>query len=171
LRLVREQRCTALNAPFLSLSIGNVAPIPLLGKRMAGPRKTRKSIREPRVKSSFSPAQIVWTPICRWVQSLGPYVSLCVVVVPLAIVEPLKLVAAVVAGSGHWVTGTVTIACAYAVSLFFVERLFVIAKPKLLMLPWFAAGWKWFVAVRSKTLALIKWPFAGADRTALQRKR
>jgi hypothetical protein len=93
------------------------------------------------------------------------------VVVPLAIVEPLKLVAAVVAGTGHWVTGTVTIACAYLVSLFFVERLFVIAKPKLLTLPWFAAGWKWFVAMRSKALALVKRPFVGTARTKLQRKR
>jgi hypothetical protein len=105
------------------------------------------------------------------VQSLGPYASLAVVAVPLAIVEPLKLVAAVVAGSGHWVTGTITIACAYLVSLFFVERLFVIAKPKLLTLHWFAAGWTWFVAMRGKALALIKWPFVGTNQPALQRKR
>ena len=114
---------------------------------------------------------IIWTPIRRWVQGLGPYASLAVVAVPLAIVEPLKLVAAVVAGSGHWLTGTITIGCAYLVSLFFVERLFVIAKPKLLTLHWFAAGWTWFVAMRSKALALIKWPFVGASRTPPQRKR
>jgi hypothetical protein len=123
------------------------------------------------VTKKFSPGRIIWTPIRRWVQSLGPYASLCVVVVPLAIVEPLKLVAAVVAGSGHWVTGTVTIGCAYLVSLFFVERLFVIAKPKLLTLRWFAAAWTWFVAMRGKALALIKWPFVGANRTDLRRKR
>jgi hypothetical protein len=104
------------------------------------------------VRNVFSPVRTIWTPIRSWVQGLGPYASLCVVVVPLAIVEPLKLIAAVVAGSGHWVTGTVTIACAYAVSLFFVERLFIAAKPKLLTLPWFAAAWKWFVAARRKCL-------------------
>ena len=116
-------------------------------------------------------ARFIWTPLRRWVQGLGPYASLAVVAVPLAIVEPLKLVAAVVAGSGHWVTGTVTIGCAYLVSLFFVERLFVIAKPKLLTLHWFAVGWSWFVAMRAKALALIKWPFVGAKQPALQRKR
>jgi len=105
------------------------------------------------------------------VQGLGPYASLAVVVIPLAIVEPLKLVAAIVAGTGHWLTGTITIGCAYLVSLFFVERLFVIAKPKLLTLPWFAAGWTWFVAMRSKAPALIKWPFLGASWTAPRRKR
>ena len=129
------------------------------------------AIREARVKSRFSPARFFWTPIRRWLQGLGPYASLAVVGVPLAIVEPLKLVAAVVAGSGHWLTGTITIGCAYLVSLFFVERLFVIAKPKLLTLHWFAAGWNWFVAMRSKMLALIKAPFVAARRPALQRKR
>jgi hypothetical protein len=124
-----------------------------------------------KAKSMVSPGRLIWTPIRRWVQGLGPYASLAVVGVPLAIVEPLKLVAAVVAGSGHWLTGTVTIACAYLVSLFFVERLFVVAKPKLLTLHWFAAGWRWFVAMRGKALALFKWPFAGAHRPALQRKR
>jgi len=104
-------------------------------------------------------------------QGLGPYTSLVVVVVPLAIVEPLKLIAAVVAGTGHWLTGTITIVCAYLVSLFFVERLFVIAKPKLLTLHWFAAGWNWFVALRGKALALLRWPFLGASRTPRRRKR
>jgi len=104
-------------------------------------------------------------------QGLGPYTSLVVVGVPLAIVDPLKLVAAVVAGTGHWLTGTITIVCAYLVSLFFVERLFVIAKPKLLTLHWFAAGWNWFVAVRGKALALIRWPPVSANRTAVRRKR
>ena len=116
-------------------------------------------------------AHFIWAPIRHWVQGLGPYASLAVVAVPLAIVEPLKLVAAVVAGSGHWLTGTITIGCAYLVSLFFVERLFVIAKPKLLTLPWFAAGWNWFVAVRGKALALVKRPFVGASQPARRRKR
>jgi hypothetical protein len=128
-------------------------------------------IGKSRVTDMLSPLRVVWTPVRRWVQSLGPYASLCVVVVPLAIVEPLKLVAVVVAGTGHWLTGTVTIACAYAVSLFFVERLFVVAKPKLLTLPWFAAAWKWFVAMRRNALAWIRWPFAGANRAAPRRRR
>jgi len=116
-------------------------------------------------------ARSIWTPLRRWVQNLGPYASLAVVGVPLAIVEPLKLVAAVVAGTGHWLTGTITIACAYLVSLFFVERLFVIAKPKLLTLRWFAAGWNWFVALRGKALALIRWPPIKAGRTTVRRRR
>ena len=93
-------------------------------------------------------------PIRRAIESLGPYTSLCALVVPLMIVEPLKLVALFIAGTGHWITGAVTIACAYAMSLLVVERLFLIVKPKLLTLRWFAVFWKWFVTVRG---ALLGW--------------
>jgi hypothetical protein len=50
----------------------------------------------------------------------------------MAIVEPLKLGAIFIAGSGHWITGLAAIICAYALSLGVVERLFIIVKPKLL---------------------------------------
>lgn len=90
--------------------------------------------------------------IRRAIERLGPYASLCLVAVPLAIVEPLKLVAVVVAGTGHWITGTVAIVCAYALSLLLVERLFLIVKPKLLTLRWFAAFWNWFVGMRGAVL-------------------
>ncbi len=94
-------------------------------------------------------------PIRRAIESLGPYTSLCALVVPLMIVEPLKLVALFIAGSGHWMTGAVTIGCAYALSLFLVERLFQIVKPKLLTLRWFAALWKRFIAMRGAVLGRL----------------
>jgi len=93
--------------------------------------------------------------IRRAIERLGPYASLCLLAVPLAIVEPLKLVALVVAGSGHWITGTVAIVCAYALSLLVVERLFLIVRPKLLTLRWFAVGWHWFVAARGTVLGWL----------------
>ena len=90
----------------------------------------------------------------RHIQRLGPYASLGLLVVPLAVAEPLKLVAVLVAGKGHVVSGTIAMLCAYSISLLVVERLFQIVKPKLLTLPWFAAMWKRFVVVRHKVLSL-----------------
>jgi hypothetical protein len=92
----------------------------------------------------------------RFLERLPPYSSLVVVAVPLAIVEPLKLAAVLVAGDGHWLTGTFVLIGAYAVSLFVTERLFAVVKPKLLTLPWFAAIWNWFVARRGRALALLR---------------
>jgi hypothetical protein len=92
-----------------------------------------------------------------WIEEFSPYQSLLLLAVPLCVVEPMKLVAVAVAGDGHWVTGTAMILAAYAASLLLVERLFLIVKPKLLMLPWFASIWTRFVALRAKTLDAIGW--------------
>jgi hypothetical protein len=85
----------------------------------------------------------------RFVQQLGPYPSLVLLCVPVAMVEPLKVAALVIAGKGHWLSGTATIVAAYAMSLLVVERLFRLVKPKLLMLKWFAAIWSILESVRS----------------------
>jgi len=55
------------------------------------------------------------------------------------------------AGEGHWITSALVMLFAYAVSLFVTHWLFVVVKPKLLTLPWFARAWSWFVAARDKT--------------------
>lgn len=90
----------------------------------------------------------------RRVQSLSPYLSLLLLSIPVVLVEPLKLVAVLVAGKGHWLTGTGIIVGAYALSLLFVERLFRAVKPKLLMLGWFAKSWTLFTTFRTK---VIQW--------------
>lgn len=91
----------------------------------------------------------------RHLQKMSPYLSLALLLVPLLLVEPLKLVAVFIAGKGHWLTGTGMLVGAYAVSLLFVERLFRVVKPKLMMLGWFARMWIWFVTFRNK---VIPWP-------------
>ena len=93
------------------------------------------------------------------IERLRPYPSLLLVAVPLAIVEPLKLIAVYFAGDGHFITGAIVVVCAYAVSLFVTERLFVIVKPKLLKLPWFAAVWRPFVRIRTRVLRRLGSPF------------
>ena len=71
--------------------------------------------------------------ISRSLKNLTPYQSLLVLGVPLAIIEPFKLIAVVVAGDGHFIAGVVVMICAYGFSLFVTERLFTIVKPKLLI--------------------------------------
>jgi len=91
----------------------------------------------------------------RYVERLSPYQSLALLAIPTSLVEPLKIFAVAIAGAGHWVAGTITAVCAYAVSLVLVERLFEIVKPKLLTLPWFARLWNWFVARRDRVLGWL----------------
>jgi hypothetical protein len=42
----------------------------------------------------------------RRLQKAGPYLSLALLLVPVLLVEPLKLIALYIAGKGHWMTGT-----------------------------------------------------------------
>jgi hypothetical protein len=91
----------------------------------------------------------------RNLQTITPYLSLVVLLVPLLLVEPLKLVALVVVGKGHWLIGTGMIIGAYAASLLCVERLFRVVKPKLMMLGWFASLWTRFIAFRSKVIPWV----------------
>jgi hypothetical protein len=90
------------------------------------------------------------------IQKLSPYCCLFLIAAPLAVVEPLKLAAVFICGSGHWMTGSVVILCAYAVSILVVDRLFEIVKPKLLTLSWFATLWSHFIKARKK--AFRWWP-------------
>jgi hypothetical protein len=100
----------------------------------------------------------------RQIERLPPYPALFILAAPLAVVEPLKLATVFIAGEGHWITGGLVMVCAYAVSLFVTHWLFVIVKPKLLTLQWFARAlaslvsirdraWRW-VANRAGTLAV-----------------
>jgi hypothetical protein len=96
--------------------------------------------------------------IRRRIQRLGPYPSLLLLSAPLAIVESTKLLALLVAGKGHWLSGTGMIVVAYAASLLIIERLFRIVKPKLLMLNWFATIWEMTTKVRSFIVSRLAIP-------------
>ena len=92
----------------------------------------------------------------RHIEKLPPYPAFLILAVPLAVVEPFKLVIVFLAGEGHWLTGAIGMICAYAISLFLTDWLFEVVKPKLLTIPWFARGWRWFVAQREKAWRLLR---------------
>lgn len=54
----------------------------------------------------------------RRVERLRPYPALLILVIPLAVVEPLKLTTVLIAGEGHWIASGVVLVFAYLISLF-----------------------------------------------------
>jgi hypothetical protein len=106
----------------------------------------------------------------RRIERLGPYPSLLLVAVPLAVVEPLKVAIVFFAGSGHWITGTIAMICAYAVSLFVTHWLFRIVRPKLFRLQWFAAFWTWLITTRRQVFAWLR-SLGQPNTRAAQRRR
>src|SRR5581483_11282161 len=72
------------------------------------------------------------------IERLPPYPSLLLLGAPWLIVEGTKLAALALAGEGHWLSGAGFLVGAYGAGALLTERLFVIVRPKLLQLPWFA---------------------------------
>src|SRR5690348_7504717 len=92
----------------------------------------------------------------RYLQSCNPYISLVVLALPVAIVEPLKLVGVWVFGTGHFLTGTIVIASAYTGSLLVVHRLFKIVKANLLRLSWFTWLWQRYLRLKRKAWRFLR---------------
>ncbi len=88
----------------------------------------------------------------RHLQKLSPYLSVILLTVPFAFAEPVKVAALYVIGKGSWLTGSIMLVTAYAVSIFIVERLFRVVKPKMMTLRWFAVSWNWFTGIRDSVL-------------------
>jgi hypothetical protein len=91
----------------------------------------------------------------RKIQQLGPYKCLALLLVPLLIVEPLKIAGIAFVGLGHWAAGACVIIGAYATSLLIIDRLFRVAKSKLMTMKWFAALVTAFVKARGSILGWL----------------
>jgi hypothetical protein len=74
----------------------------------------------------------------RKIQQFGPYKSLAVLLVPLLVVEPLKMTGVAFVGLGHWVGGACMIVGTYAAGILVVDRLFRVVKSKLYTMRWCA---------------------------------
>lgn len=75
----------------------------------------------------------------RRIQQFGPYKSLALLMVPLLIVEPVKMTGVAFVGLGHWVGGACMIIGGYAAGLLVVDRLYRVMKSNLYTIPWCAS--------------------------------
>ena len=101
-----------------------------------------------------------------WVTSLPPYPSLALFAVPLIILEPAKPLSAYLIGTGHFFAGAVTFIAAEVLKLTVVERLFQLNKEKLLSIPAFAWGYRYWRAMTDMVESLAVWK--AARRVAVQ---
>ena len=73
-----------------------------------------------------------------WIVSLRPYPTLALFAVPLIVLEPVKPVAAYLAGTGHIAMGMTVLVVGEVLKLVLVERLFSVSREKLISIPAFA---------------------------------
>ena len=106
----------------------------------------------------------------RWIESLGPYSTLAVFLIPLILLEPVKPASAYLIASGHFVSGVVALVFGEVLKILIVERVFHIGRPKLMTIKAFAwtydvvVGWlTWLQAlppwqvVRRRFRDMVRW--------------
>src|SRR3954453_7624011 len=87
-------------------------------------------------------ARLAQLPLWRWIEDrierLSPYATLALFLIPIAIIEPLKVYALYLMGLGHVIAGILTLVVAKIVGVGLAERLFAASRDNLLSIPWFA---------------------------------
>ncbi|MGA0563515.1 hypothetical protein ACO2RV_13810 [Ancylobacter sp. VNQ12] len=92
----------------------------------------------------------------RWIGARTPLVVLTLLIIPYAIVEPLKFVGLLWIADGHVRTGGTVFVLAHLVSFILIERIFTAGKPQLMTIGWM----RWVIetasAVRDAVVARLR---------------
>lgn len=92
-----------------------------------------------------------------WIDSLRPYPTLLLFVVPVIVLEPIKPLALYLSGTGHVATGITAFAVGELLKLILVERLFSISRDKLMSIPAFAWAYGKYCVVRDCVTSSEAW--------------
>jgi hypothetical protein len=104
-------------------------------------------------------------PGLRWlerrIQTLSPYASLALFLLPTLMLLPVKLLALWLIGQGQVIAGTLVILAAKLVGTAIVARLFSLTQPALMQLTWFASAYARWTIWKTALLAQVRasWPW------------
>lgn len=90
------------------------------------------------------------------IMRLPPYAALVVFALPTAILLPLKLVAVWLLANEQFVAATVLFIVAKIASTALVARLFLLMRPALMQVAWFARAYTWFMPWKDRLFAQIR---------------
>ncbi|GAB3245639.1 hypothetical protein [Chitinimonas naiadis] len=91
-----------------------------------------------------------WARLERWVAGLPAWAALPMFLVPMVLLFPIKLAALWLIGHHHVVLGLQVILAAKIGGTAIAARLFMLLKPTLLTVPWFARGYAFFLYWRER---------------------
>jgi hypothetical protein len=111
-----------------------------------------------------------WPPLARleiWICRLGPYAALVLLVLPAILLFPVKLLALWALANGHAVLGLVVIVLAKVLGAAAVARLYLLTRPVLMTIVWFARLLGWFLDLKQRWIARLRATAAWQQVTAL----
>lgn len=88
------------------------------------------------------------------ISRLPPYAALLVFTLPTAILLPVKLVAMWLLAQGQ--VATATFIAAKIASTALVARIFILTRPSLMRIGWFASAYNWFIPWKDRLFAEIR---------------
>lgn len=97
---------------------------------------------------------VAWAERC--IVRLPPYATLVVFCVPVLMLLPVKLGAVWLMTQGHAAVGLLLFVGAKLAGTGVVARLFVLTRPRLMSLPWFARGYARWLAWKARILARVR---------------
>jgi hypothetical protein len=92
--------------------------------------------------------------------SLRPYPTLALFAVPLIVLEPVKPVAAYLAGTGHITIGMIVLVVGEVLKLVLLERLFSVSRDKLISIPAFARTYGMYLQAKEWLESFEAWQAA-----------
>lgn len=90
------------------------------------------------------------------IAALGPYPALCLFVLPALLLFPVKLLALVAIASGHVVSGICVIVLAKLGGAAALARIYLLTRPALLTLAWFARWHNAFMLLKERWLGRLR---------------
>jgi hypothetical protein len=100
-----------------------------------------------------------WPPLHRleaWICRLGPKAALVLFVLPATLLFPVKLLALWAMANGHPLTGVTVIVLAKLGGAAAVARLYLLTRPVLMTIVWFAALLGWFLALKERWIERLR---------------
>ena len=91
-----------------------------------------------------------------FIAGLSPYPALLFFAMPALLLVPLKLVALFLISHGQATLGVLTIIAAKFVGTALVARIFILTRPQLLRIGWFAWVYERFTAFKGRIYATVK---------------
>lgn len=100
-----------------------------------------------------------WPPLHRlegWICRLGPYAALVLFALPAVLLFPVKLLALWAMANGHPLTGLLVIVTAKLLGAAAVARLYLLTRPVLLTILWFARLLGWFLELKARWIGRLR---------------
>ena len=97
-----------------------------------------------------------WARLERFIAGLPPYGALIALAVPTSILLPLKFVALYLLAQGQALSATALFIAAKIASTALIARIFILTKPALMRIDWFAAAHDWIVPWQEAMFAMIR---------------